>query len=81
MCKNLSYLGEDHLGQYCNRTRVSGQNNCKELLLHRDHNRSQTKEIRSDLIERGHKNIKNEANLEVKGDQLTYMHKLTYVII
>ena len=46
------------------------QNGCKELhhrLLHRDHNKSQTKEIRSDLIERGYKAIKNESNLEVKG--------------
>ena len=63
-------LGEDHLGQYCNRTRVCDQNGCKELhhrLLHRDHNKSQTKEIRSDLIERGYKAIKNESNLEVKG--------------
>ena len=63
-------LGEDHLGQYYNRTRVCDQNGCKELhhrLLHRDHNKSQTKEIRSDLIERGYKAIKNESNLEVKG--------------
>ena len=63
-------LGEDHLGQYCNRTRVCGQNGCKELhhrLLHRDHNGSQTKEIISGRIERSHKAIQNEANLEVKG--------------
>ena len=63
-------LGEDHLGQYCYRTRVCGQKGCKELhhrLLHRDYHGSQTNEIRSDRIESGHKAIKNEANLEVKG--------------
>ena len=32
-------LGDSHLGQYCNRTRVCGINGCKEVhyqLLHRD---------------------------------------------
>ena len=32
-------LGEDHLGQHCTRTRVCGQNGCKEVhhrLLHKD---------------------------------------------
>ena len=32
-------LGEDHLGQHCSRTRVCGQNGCKEVhhrLLHKD---------------------------------------------
>ena len=60
-------LGEDHLGQYCNRTRVCGQNGCRELhhrLLHRDHNGSQINVTRSDL---NHKANKNEANLETKG--------------
>ena len=57
-------LGE---GQYCNHTKVCGQNGCRELhhrLLHRDHNGSQTDVTRLDL---NHKANKNEVNLETKG--------------
>ena len=63
-------LGEDHLGQYCNRTRVCGQNGCKEVhhrLLHRDHNGSQTNEMKLNQNEKGDKATKKEDNLEEKG--------------
>ena len=62
-------LGEDHLGQYCNRTRVCGQNGCKEVhhrLLHRDQNGSQTNEMKLDQNEKGDKATKKEDNLEEK---------------
>ena len=48
-------LGEDHLGQNCNRTRVCGQNGCKEVhhrLLHRDQNGSQSNQNGSQTNER-----------------------------
>ena len=70
-------LGEDHIGQYCNRTRVYGQNGCKEVhhqLLHRDQNGSQTNqngsqtnEIKSNQNEKGDKSTKKEDNLDEKG--------------
>ena len=63
-------LGEDHLGQYCNRTRVCSQNGCKEVhhrLLHRDHNGSQTNEMKLNQNEKGDKATKKEDNLEEKG--------------
>ena len=62
-------LGEGHLGQYCNRTRVCGQDGCKEVhhrLLHRDQDRSQSNEMRSNQNEKDDKATKKEDNFGEK---------------
>ena len=47
-------LGDGHLGQYCNRTRVCGIDNCKELhyrLLHSERGHSSTSQSKRGLPE------------------------------
>ena len=63
------YLGEGHLGQHCNRTRVCSQDGCKEVhhrLLHRDQDGSQSNEMRSNQNEKDDKATKKEDNLGAK---------------
>ena len=72
-------LGEDHLGQYCTRTRVCGQNGCKEVhhrLLHKEvQSLSQTNvtrpntfeqidKVERDVITDGVKPLKVEGSIE-----------------
>ena len=54
-------LGDGHLGQYCNRTRVCGIDNCKELhhrLLHSERGRSSTSQSKRALPEAEDKGLK-----------------------
>ena len=64
-------LGEGHLGQYCNHTRVCGQDGCKEVhhrLIHRDQDGSQGNEMRSNQNEKDDKATKKEDNLGQKSE-------------
>ena len=54
-------LGDGHLGQYCNQTRVCGIDNCKELhhrLLHSERGRSSTSQSKRALPEVEDKGLK-----------------------
>ena len=67
-------LGEGHLGQHCNRTKVCGQSGCREVhhqLLHKDQQSGEVKFIKSSQQKEGeHGNDKDKDTPEERTESL-----------